>query len=160
MKIGVISDTHLSRPNKALANLMRGPFQDVSLALHAGDLTSISVLDAFGDLEVIAVAGNMDAHGTASSLPPSRIVEADGFRIGLTHGWGARQGLEKRIMESFENVDAIVYGHSHVPANHVKNGVLMFNPGAFMGSYSGSLGGSVGILTTGENGVRGEIVPV
>ena len=160
MKIGVISDTHLSAPSKALSDLARGPFKDVSVILHAGDVTRLSVLDAFFGIDVVAVAGNMDDYDVTSAFPSHRIFQGDGFKIGLIHGWGAREGLEKRIMERFENVDAIVYGHSHIPANHVVNGILMFNPGSFTGNrLKGSTSGSVGILTT-ENGLNGKILSV
>jgi len=159
MKIGVISDTHLSAPSKALADIMRGPFADVSMILHAGDMTRLSVLDAFFGVEVIAVSGNMDDDDVAFAFPPHRMLSVDGFKIGLIHGWGAREGLEERIMDRFEHADAIVYGHSHIPANHMKNGILMFNPGSFSGNRLKPPQSSVGILTT-DHGLQGKIVGV
>ena len=159
MKIGVISDTHLSSPSKKLSELAQGAFKDVSFLLHAGDITSMQVLDAFFGLEVIAVSGNMDDYGVTSALPAKRVAEIDGFRIGMIHGWGGKRGLEERVRKSFGNVDAIVYGHSHIPVNHVKNGILIFNPGSFMGSYFKKKDASVGILTTDES-IRGEIIKI
>ena len=47
IKIGVISDTHLSRPTKELEALVTGPFKDAEMILHAGDMTELRVLDAF-----------------------------------------------------------------------------------------------------------------
>ncbi len=138
---------------------MKGVFKDVSCLLHAGDITSMTVLDSFSGTEVLAVSGNMDDYDVTSALPAKRILQIDGFRIGLIHGWGAKAGLEQRVMKNFENIDAVVYGHSHIPVNHVKNGILMFNPGSFAGSCSKKTDGSVGILTAGEN-IRGEIIKI
>lgn len=165
MRIGVISDTHLDEPNHDLANLSEGLFADVEMIIHAGDLTNIRVLDAFADKDVRAVCGNMDRGLAASSLPAELIIQAGSYRIGLTHGWGAKQNLEERIRARFEDVDAIVYGHSHKPANHLIDSVLMFNPGAFSGSYPFGRKRSVGLLTLneendGDRGIYGEIIPL
>ncbi|MDP2643668.1 MAG: metallophosphoesterase family protein [Desulfobacterales bacterium] len=159
MKIGVISDTHLSEPSIKLNRLIQWVFKDVDLILHAGDLTRLKVLDAFFPKEVIAVSGNMDRLDVSSRLPVKEVVKFRQYRIGLIHGWGSPSGLEDRIVESFDNVHAIVYGHSHMPANHIKNGVLMFNPGAFSGSFLRKKESSVGILTIDE-GITGAITTV
>jgi len=157
MKIGVISDTHIDEPTPALRDLAGGLFSDVQMVLHAGDLTRIAVLEAFLDKEVVAVSGNMDQYDVTGALPAKQIVSVDAYRIGLTHGWGSHGGIEERVREVFSDVDAIVYGHTHEPANHLVSGVLLFNPGAFSGSRIGGQR-SVGILTVQEaQGIEGEI---
>ncbi|MBW1987907.1 MAG: metallophosphoesterase family protein [Deltaproteobacteria bacterium] len=149
--IGVISDTHLYRPSKELSRLVTdGPFSGVDMVFHSGDIVKLSVLDALAPKEVVAVAGNMDDHDVAVNLPDKRIVEVEGFLIGITHGRGPREGLEARVAAIFTGVSAICYGHSHTPANHVKNGVLLFNPGSFSS-------GTVGILTV-DKKISGEII--
>ena len=157
MKIGIISDTHMSKPSKELGALTSGVFSDVAMILHAGDVTRLRVLEAFSDKEVIAVSGNMDQYDVRGTLPLSHVAVVDGYRIGLIHGWGGPSGIEDRVSQSFSDVNAIVYGHTHTPANHWHEGVLMFNPGAFSGSYSRKGYRSVGILTIDE-GIRGEII--
>lgn len=158
MKIGVISDTHLSKPTKELCSLVDGVFAEAAMILHAGDLTSIEILDAFPGKEVFAVCGNMDRYDVTQKLPVKEIIQVDSYRIGLIHGWGARHGVEDKIVDDFQDVDAIVYGHTHRAANHVKNGILMFNPGAFSGSLLFGRTRSVGLLTIEEDGIRGTIV--
>jgi len=157
MKIGVISDTHMSKPAPELASLTDGVFADVSMVLHAGDLTRITILEAFSDKEVIAVCGNMDRYDVAQKLPAKEIITVNNYRIGLIHGWGSPKGLEDRIVGDFQDVDAIVYGHTHKAANHIKNGILMFNPGAFSGTFIFGRNRSVGLLTVGD-GIRGSII--
>jgi hypothetical protein len=161
MKIGVISDTHVSTPVEALCSLADDVFADVSMILHAGDLTRLSVLDAFPGKEVIAVSGNMDRYDVTSTLPSQKVIEVCGYRIGLIHGWGSPRGLEKRIIACFNDVHVIVYGHTHRVANHINEGILMFNPGAFAGSYPFGSNRSVGVLTISEtSGVSGTIINI
>lgn len=69
--------------------------------------------------------------------------------MGLIHGWGSPHGLDDRVGGMFDDVDIIIYGHSHNAQNEVKNGTLFFNPGTARKSY--------GILTIGRE-VSGEIV--
>jgi len=156
-RIGVISDTHIGEPSPALKDLAGGLFSDVRMVLHAGDLTRIAVLEAFSDKEVTAVSGNMDRYDVTAVLPARQTVSVDGYRIGLTHGWGSHRNIEERVRDLFSDVDAIVYGHTHEPANHSVDGVLLFNPGAFSGSRMGGQR-SVGILTVRRNqGIIGDI---
>lgn len=152
IKIGVISDTHDTGYGKQLIELAETVFKDFDLIFHAGDLTNIQVLDVLLDRKVYAVCGNMDTCSVSSCLPVKEIVDILGYRIGLMHGWGSPKGIEDRIRENFEDVDAIIYGHTHKCANHIINGVLMFNPGAFSGNNP-----TYGILTIDElNGIHGE----
>jgi uncharacterized protein len=149
-KVGVIADTHLVQITRELEELIRGPFRDVQTILHAGDITEITVLDAFAEKEVVAVCGNMDSSAVRTELPAKRVWSAGGFKIGLIHGWGGRQGIEERVREEFDEVDGIVYGHTHTPAQVERNGVFIFNPGSFAGIF-GVGKKSVGVLELGES---------
>lgn len=147
MKIGALSDTHLRRPDPILDFILETVFAGTEMILHAGDIVSGRVLARLEESGVIAVCGNMDDYEVAGSLPQARIVEAEGKRIGLIHGWGSREGLEWRILRRFEDPvpDIIVYGHSHVPFWDRVDGVLMFNPGsAATGGYRST--GTVGLI--------------
>lgn len=157
MKIGVISDTHMSKPTPELYELQQTVFADVSMILHAGDLTEIEVLEAFSGKEVVAVSGNMDSRIIRNLLPSKKVLEIQGFRIGLTHGWGNTFGMPKKVVGAFDEVDAIVYGHTHRPDNEIREGILFFNPGAFYSGFISVRKRSVGILTLGET-ISGEII--
>lgn len=157
MRIGVISDTHLREPTPQLCDLQHTIFADVSMILHAGDLTELAVLDAFSNKEVVAVHGNMCSSACWHELPAERVIEIASYRIGLTHGWGYPFGVSKRVASIFDSVDAIVYGHTHRADNKVRNGVLYFNPGAFHGGFPFFGKGSVGILTL-EDTISGQII--
>jgi len=159
MKIGILSDTHLEAPNSTLEKIIGQYFGDTDLILHAGDLISLDVLEAFSGKEVIAVAGNSDPQNVHARLPEKEIIQAGGFKIGLIHGWGIPLGIEKRLASAFDGVDGLVFGHSHRPVNHYRNGILFFNPGAFSGGIFSLWRRTVGILQIDKN-IRGEIIRI
>ena len=159
MKIGVISDTHLRGPDDRLLAIIRKYFPDTDLILHAGDLVDLEVLSAFGEKEVVAVCGNMDPPRVGVEIPFKRVLEIGRFRIGLIHGWGSPHDLEDRIRGEFGEVDCIVYGHSHCPANHVREGILFFNPGTACDRRH-SVSNTVGILEVGETAIVGRVIAI
>ena len=101
MKVGVIADTHLLQASPELEELMAGPFEDVQMILHAGDITDLAVLQAFAGKEIQAVCGNMDSLAVRRQLPTQHIIRVGKFKIGLIHGWGGPQGIEERIRQEF-----------------------------------------------------------
>lgn len=149
MKIGVVSDTHVTSlaelPEKLLLALA-----DVELIIHAGDFISRDVFEGLKQLgEVKAVQGNMDSAELKKILPERELLIIEGKRIGIIHGWGSPYGIDDRVGEMFKDVDAIVYGHSHYSQNEVKKGILFFNPGQAKNSF--------GILTIGKQ-ISGQII--
>jgi putative phosphoesterase len=149
MRIGVLSDTHVRSvtdvPQQILAALA-----EVDLIVHSGDFVAKGVLDGLKQLgEVRAVRGNMDSEELKRLLPEKDLLTIEGKRIGIIHGWGAPFGIEDRVRGKFDDVDIIIFGHSHHARNELKDGVLFFNPGRAQDSF--------GILTIDEE-ARGEII--
>ncbi len=157
MKIGVISDTHLTEPSLELERIVLAHFNDVDMVLHAGDFVGQSIVDFFRRWDLIAVCGNMDLGEIRSSLPQKRTIDVCGFKIGLIHGWGSPIGLEKRIMAEFPPLDCLIYGHTHYSAHHKREGLLLFNPGSPTRSFTGR--NTIGLLSLGEE-IKGEIIRV
>ena len=91
-------------------------------------------------------------------LPAATVVHLGGRRIGLTHGGGGTADLEDRVAGLFTDVDVIVYGHSHIPASHTRDGILFFNPGTATGMSRTGLH-TVGILELGKS-AEGHIVEI
>jgi putative phosphoesterase len=150
MRIAVLADTHVHMlehlPKKIIDAL-----STVDLIIHAGDFTDVQVLKELKRLgEVKAVQGNMDSTELKTILPVREIVEIENKRIGITHGSGSPWGIEKRVRKIFESnqIDIIIYGHSHRSQNKVINDILFFNPGKATDSF--------GILTI-DGGAKGEI---
>jgi putative phosphoesterase len=130
MKIGVISDTHLNRYHQGLADVIERHFKGVDLVLHAGDVVDSQALTVFAGMKVVLVAGNMDSPSIRDVAPVKRVIPAENFSLGLIHGWGAPEGIEERIIREFDDVDVVVYGHTHRASSRIKNGILFFNPGS------------------------------
>lgn len=149
MKIGVLSDTHIHTPEELHPDIIEA-FSKVDLIVHAGDFVGSAVLEGLSKLgEVRAVRGNMDSAKLKGLLPEKELLDINGKKIGIVHGWGGPWGIERRIRGLFGEVDIIIYGHSHEAANKRFGDVIFFNPG--LGSES------FGILTI-EKDVRGEII--
>ena len=157
IRIGVLSDTHSGRPTPELKALLQGSFKEVEMILHAGDLTELSVLEAFAGKNILAVCGNMDSQAARKQLPTHRVFQAGRFTVGLVHGWGGPQGIEGRIAKEFQKVDCIVYGHTHTPSQKEMDEIVFFNPGSFDGGRSGRSQRSVGILTL-DKAISGQII--
>jgi putative phosphoesterase len=147
MKIGVISDTHLTSVSDELRRIIETYLKDTDMILHAGDIVESEVLKAFKGIDLKAVHGNMDSPEIKRNLPSKRVIRAGRFAIGLIHGRGQPIGMERKIRREFEDVDCIVFGHTHCPTNRLIDGVLFFNPGALKNRWY-DRGGSVGILRT------------
>jgi putative phosphoesterase len=155
MQIGVLADSHLQIWPQGLLLRVRELFSQAELILHAGDIINLSVLESL-PLPVVAVAGNSDSFLVTSTLPFSRIVELNGFKIGLMHGYGPPEAVPDRVLAHFaaSPVDAIVFGHSHVPLLERREGVLMFNPGPLSGLRAAP---SLGLLTLTDE-IKAEII--
>lgn len=153
--MGVVSDTHLFRQPVPAAVLRA--VEGVDLILHAGDILEMAVVEELEEVApVIAVSGNMD-HGDARELlPAKRELELAGYRVGLIHGSGAPAGITGRLRGEFEDVDLVVFGHTHQAYNRIEDGVYFFNPGSptdkMFAPYR-----SVGIIDLGGE-IRGKIV--
>lgn len=119
--IGIISDTHgLLRPEAFEA------LHGSELIIHAGDVGSADVLERLGQLApVVAVRGNVDTAAWASRLPMMAAVEAGEGRIWVLHDL---QTLDMDPVRS--DFRTVIYGHSHKPAQGIKEGVLYLNPGS------------------------------
>jgi hypothetical protein len=148
MKIGILSDTHLANITEVFSTSMKTVFGDVDMIIHAGDMTGIAVYYYLSHWELKAVRGNMDDYELRGLLPEKRIEEIAGRRIGIIHGRGSPQGIEDVVLQEFQGVDVVIFGHSHVPLEVKRGNVLLFNPGSFRGTYSHR--GTVGIMEIDE----------
>lgn len=158
VKIGVISDTHLDDYDEKMRRRIEQHFRDVDMILHAGDMVDLRVLKIFGDKDVKAVCGNMDNDAIQRKYPEHLLFEINGFKFLLIHGWGSPWGLEEKISAKFKNVDCVIYGHTHRPANHVENNILFFNPGSAADRFFNS-SQTIGILEI-DKDITGRIIKI
>jgi putative phosphoesterase len=141
-RIGVISDTHgLLRPE--VLSLLAG----VELILHGGDVGKPQVLEGLREIApVVAVRGNVDRDGATAKLPATEAVEFAGHWFYLLHNLD-----ELDIDPPAAGLGAVIYGHSHQPAIHRRDGVLYVNPGS-AGPRRFSLPICLGLIDVCEDG--------
>jgi uncharacterized protein len=134
VEIAIVSDTHLPRGRRTLPDACVERLRSADLILHAGDVSTVAVLrelEALGP-PVAAVHGNVDEPALAARLPETCVVEAAGIRIGLIHDAGPAKGRLARMRKRFPNVQAVVFGHSHIPLHECDAAAefQLFNPGS------------------------------
>jgi uncharacterized protein len=148
--VGVISDTHgLLRP-EAVA-----PLRGSDYIIHAGDVGDAEILNQLNAIAPLtAVRGNVDREPWARKLPEAQVLEAGGISIYILHSVA-----ELDLKPEAAGFAAVVSGHSHIPKQEVRNGVLYFNPGS-AGPRRFKLPVSVGRLVIQGGRIRGEIIRI
>jgi uncharacterized protein len=146
--IGVISDTHgLLRPEAIEA------LRQAEHIVHAGDVGSPEILEKLAAIApVTAVRGNIDKSAWSRTLPETAVLELGGISIYILHDL-AQLDLKPRAA----GFAAVVSGHSHVPKQETRDGVLYFNPGS-AGPRRFKLPVSIGKLILEDGAVRGELL--
>jgi len=134
-RIGVVSDTHMFSRARKLPDRLAAGLAGVDLIIHAGDFTDPAVIPLFERIAPLeAVAGNNDGYEIVRRFGYRRVIEAGGRRIGIVHGHqGPGRTAEAAASIAFrdEEVDIIIFGHSHAPHYEwTPEGRLLFNPGS------------------------------
>jgi putative phosphoesterase len=180
MKIGILSDTHIPVLSPVLPARIAGVFEGLDIILHAGDICELYMLEQFQETYTLtfAVSGEGDSEEVRRYLEERQVVRFGERRIGLVHGHQFELGqkgtmswlhqlfggksdpetLPDFLLAQFaeDNVDAIVFGHTHQPHIKMHQGVLLFNPGAALAGPGRRP--SVGILDVRERSITGKIV--
>lgn len=133
MKIGIISDTHIKKNTEIIKLLLDKYFSDVDLVIHAGDYSSIEVIDVIRQQKkFIGVWGNVDTDVVKHILNEREIIQIENFKIGVFHGHGQNKTPMERAYDKFDgdNADIIIFGHNHQPTMQRMNKTLMLNPGS------------------------------
>ena len=129
-KIGVISDTHVPHFKK-LPEVIWEHFDGIELIIHAGDLSVLAVLNELEAIApVVAVQGNIEEDEVRMKLPVKREIVVGQCRIGIVHILGDAHNRGKVARQEFPRARVVVFGHSHIPWNEDRDGLLLFNPGS------------------------------
>ena len=123
MKIFVLADTHNKLPEK-IVDLAR----EADEIWHIGDVCAEWILDELRavDRQVVVVRGNCDSN---FEWPLVVDLARGGFKFRLQHIPPERPP---------DDVDVIVHGHTHVPRNEKRGGVLFLNPGCVTRANQGA----------------------
>jgi uncharacterized protein len=149
IKAGILSDTHLYRADAAFISLIGQCFADCEVIIHAGDLTSDTVLEAFADKKIYAVYGNMCDASSSLKLPRELTFQLGRFTVGLTHEAHLGRDIELQLWSLFPEADCMIYGHTHRPVCHRQGGKLIINPGTFRSTGPQGASATYAILEAG-----------
>ena len=146
--IGVISDTHGLLRREAISAL-----QGSDHIIHAGDIGDAAILDRLNEIApVTAVRGNVDKGAWAQKIPENNVLEVEGVSIYVLHILD-----ELDLKPEAAGFAAVIYGHSHVSKQEMKNGVLYFNPGS-AGPKRFNLPVSIGKLVVRKGRIEAEVL--
>jgi putative phosphoesterase len=121
--------------------------------IHAGDVGAPEILEQLAAIApVTAVRGNIDKSSWSRKLPETEVVEIGGVSIYVLHDLG-----QLDLKPEAAGFDVVISGHSHVPKQQTRDGVLYFDPGS-AGPRRFKLPICVGRLILERGQARGEIV--
>ena len=156
MRILVLSDTHDNMVETYLEKIKEEKAFD--MFIHCGDCCKdvAYISKTLGIEKYINVNGNCDRGIYANDIEQ---VTIEGKKFLITHGhnFGVKRNLDelKRYAET-EEMDVVVFGHTHKSYSKYENGILYFNPGSAclptFGYYS------YGILTIENGNIYDEII--
>jgi len=128
----LISDTHIPGRARVLPPRVVAEARAADLVIHAGDWVSASVLDELeGHAPVVGVHGNNDGPDLRARLPRVARTRVEGVRLAVVHETGPAKGREARMDATYDDVDVLVFGHSHIPWDTVTpRGLRLLNPGS------------------------------
>ncbi|MFC5178636.1 metallophosphoesterase family protein [Nocardioides taihuensis] len=129
----IVADTHVPKRARDLAPALWHEIEAADVVLHAGDWVDETLLDAFEARarRLVAVRGNNDHGALRERLPEVARVEVDGVRIAVVHETGSAKGREERCSAAYDDVDVLVFGHSHIPWDTTSTtGLRLLNPGS------------------------------
>jgi putative phosphoesterase len=130
--VGIISDTHIPSRAKKMPSKVFEIFKDVDLIIHAGDLIQMDVIKELEQIApVLAVHGNMDPSNVKTELPEFNSIEFHGRKIGVIHNPDSLYGMNKmKKIAKENNLDILVFGHTHKQFIKNEDNVLFINPGS------------------------------
>ena len=165
MRVGLIADTHLPSLIRHLDGLGPEPGEflaSVDLILHAGDISTRTVLDWCERFApVLAVRGNHDVFDDPR-LAERQVLELEGWRIGMTHDLRPRAASPTELAAlHFEGapLDVMIAGDTHVEWLEYRDGVVLINSGSPNLPHNKETRlGTVGLLDLEPGRLRAEII--
>lgn len=121
MVIGIVSDTHGLLRQEAKESL-----RDCDLIIHGGDIGQLEVIEELKEISKVEfIKGNCDKGEEFCKILDANIVNIENLKIYIVHDI-SKIGIDLKK----ENIDIVIYGHSHKSNVHIENGILYINPGS------------------------------
>src|SRR5688500_6575788 len=129
----MVADTHLPKRARDLPAEVWREVDMAEVVFHAGDWVDERLLDQFEARasRLVAVWGNNDHGALRERLPEVARAEVEGLRFGVVHETGPASGREERCSALYDDLDVLVFGHSHIPWDTTSaTGLRLLNPGS------------------------------
>src|SRR5689334_19342783 len=129
----LLADTHVPKRARDLPAEVWAAVAAADVVVHAGDWVDVRLLDELEarSSRLVACWGNNDHGELRERLPEVARVELEGVRLGVVHETGHAQGREDRMSASYDDLDVLVFGHSHISWDTVTStGLRLLNPGS------------------------------
>ena len=125
----IFSDSHGKTENmeKTIENVINIDYI-VHLGDHTRDADEIALI--FPEIKMINVSGNCDF---CDPQPAVKTFEIEGFKFLATHGhpYGVKTSLALlRKHAEDNNIDCVLFGHTHIPLCERHGKTLYLNPGS------------------------------
>lgn len=117
-KIAAISDTHGKLREEVMKHL-----KGCDMILHGGDINKQTILDQLSEIApLLVVRGNNDKDW-AEHLPMNLTIQIEDVSVYMVHN-------KAHIPKNLEDIDLIVFGHSHKYLEKEEDGMVYLNPGS------------------------------
>ncbi|MBQ3519214.1 MAG: YfcE family phosphodiesterase [Clostridia bacterium] len=137
MRLLVLSDSH-SRKERLANILATEPMADAVFHLGDGAADMIFLQDT-DPRTFFLLRGNCDS-AFREELKDTETVTFENTRIFATHGhlYNVKFGLDKiGLVAGMQNMQLVLFGHTHNPTVHYENGIHFFNPGSVAEGFYG-----------------------
>jgi putative phosphoesterase len=155
MRVGLLSDTHITKADKGLPPEIAKALHGVDLILHAGDIFIPSVLDELQRIApVLAAAGDDDDGDIVADerVEQKHILKLQGQTLWLVHMRPpaymslSQHSSQSEGQDTHDAPDIVVFGHEHHTIVKRYGDVLFVNPGSPTLLHYRRGPGTVGIL--------------
>ncbi len=133
LSLVLTADTHLPRRATVLPADLLDAVRAADVVVHAGDWVDEATLDLLegSSRRLVACFGNNDGPGLRARLPEVARADLGGLRLGVVHETGQKLRREERVDATYDDLDVLVFGHSHIPWDTTTpRGVRLLNPGS------------------------------
>jgi putative phosphoesterase len=133
LRLLLLADTHVPKRARDLPDEVWTAVDAADVVLHAGDWVDVALLDRLEERarRLVAVYGNNDGGPLRARLPEVARVELGGVRFAVVHETGDAAGRAARCSAAYDDVDVLVFGHSHIPWDTTTaTGLRLLNPGS------------------------------
>lgn len=164
MRIGILSDTHITTGLDEFGAEPARFFASVDLILHTGDITTMAVIDWLEQFApVLAVRGNHDPEDPR--LTNLLLFEREGWRIGAVHIADDSRSRPDRVRHMKElcfagaELDILIAGDSHYERMEYVDSTLLLNSGSALLPHQRNMRlGSVALLEVTPDRVHAELL--